>query len=256
MGPSMNHFELYDACVTQPLPVVRFLQHVHGARPKILREDFAGTAAVARQWLHSVPKGQAVAVDRDPKPLAHAALAGVTCVVSDVLRCRTKADVVTATNFALGYCHSRAELVAYLRHARACLKPRGIFVADVYGGSHAMLTGQHVRTVPLEKGPACVEFVFEQRATDPVLGLVENALHFGLKTSPSSRPRWLRNAFVYRWRLWSPAELTDALGDAGFAAPRWFDSLGDEETKASRAHEHKPGQPLEDDWVLHLAARR
>ena len=230
----MDRYELYELCTQTPERDVLLLRAMHGARPKVLGEDFAGTAALSRAWVRRVPAGSAIAVDRDPEPLARvgegrgasgvpnaqkAPKIHVRC--ADVLRERRKVDLLVALNFSLCEWHDRRDLVRYLAHARRRLRPGGLFVADLYGGEGAFTPGELEES---HRGPQGerVTYAFEQRTADALTGRVVDALHFKVRELPRrglTRRRGrkvLRDAFVYDWRLWSVPELRDALVDAGF----------------------------------------
>jgi hypothetical protein len=212
----MDRHDLYELCTQTPERDVELLRAMHGGRPRVLGEDFAGTAALARAWVRAVRGARAIAVDRDPEPLARAAgVKGVECLVADVRRVARRVDLLVALNFSLFEWHERRDLVAYLEHARRRLLRGGAFVADLYGGEGAFTRG---RLREVHRGPRGEQVVyeFEQREADALTGRVVDALHFDVKPRGGRSVR-LRDAFVYDWRLWSPAELGDALRDAGFA---------------------------------------
>src|SRR5690349_1691417 len=70
-------FRLYEAAVQVPEHELSFFERAfkdaHHRDARVLREDFGGTAAVARAWVASAPDRRAFAVDHDPAPLAYAA---------------------------------------------------------------------------------------------------------------------------------------------------------------------------------------
>lgn len=255
----IDRFDLYERCVTNPVPTARFLRALHDGRPCVLGEDFSGTAALARAWIALDPRHRAVAVDRDPEPLAR--LRGIDrlrCLHADVLNASDRVDILACTNFPIGYWHTRADLLTYLRHARTRLKPRGLLVCDLYGGSDAFTTGRYTTTL---QGPARqrITYTWEQRHADPLTGLVTNAIHFQVKgPGRAARAGRLRDAFVYHWRLWSIPELKDAMLEAGFASVDVHASLGDAIDHAGRVIVTQTTDPAEltDPWVVYLAARR
>ena len=217
--PSISAIDLYELCVTEPIRLIRFLHAAHGRKPRALREDFSGSGALARAWATSSRSRRAIAVDIDPAVLARAAAhPRVTPVVSDAKRCAAEADIIAATNFPIGYQHSRAALLHYLKGVRKSLRKNGIFVCDLYGGRDAFSPGKLVQMLRAPCTPPwrgeLVEYTFEQRAANPVTGLVLDALHFrvfGKSTKAKNPDLDLKDAFVYHWRLWSIPELIDAL---------------------------------------------
>ncbi len=252
-----DRFDLYELAVTAPIPTARFLRAVHARNPVTLREDFSGTGALCRGWTALAPDLHAIAVDADPKPLARLKSAPrIRAVRKDVLKARDKADVIAATNFPVGYWHTRDALVAYLKHARACLNPRGVFVCDIYGGADAFTAPRtSTRSLRTPQGHR-VRYTFEQLSADAATGRVLDALHFEIKAG--ARTVKLRDAFVYDWRLWSIPELTDAMHDAGFRTVEVYDRLGDAMDQDGNVYVSPLtlDDRLDDNYVVYLAARK
>ena len=256
--PALDRFELYELAVTDAARLVPFLRSVHGGDPRTLREDFCGSGALARHWPGAVPAGIAIAVDADARPLKK--LTGhprLKTVHADVREAADRADIIAATNFPLGYWHSRAELLAYLRHARGCLKPSGIFIADIYGGVTAFTPGSQTQRL---RGPSAqrIDYAWEQVAADPLSGRVHNAIHFRVTPKGASRAKNFRNAFTYDWRLWSIPELRDAMLDAGFKSVEVYDRVGGALDQHGNLHVRPlaDGEPLDDDYVVYVVGRR
>lgn len=217
MGAPYDRHFLYERCVQAPELVAPFLRRLHGGSPRILGEDFCGTAALAREWTRSDPAASAIATDHDAQVLARAAAQPserVELVQADVRAARGRCDVIFAGNFSLGELGTRAELLAYLRGARERLSPGGLFVGDTYAGAGAWRTGAVERRHHIAPG-VCVRYVWEQRECDPISARVVAALSFRVEEQ-GEIVQELPDAFVYRWRLWSPAELAEALAEAGF----------------------------------------
>lgn len=248
--------ELYEVAVTNAEALVRFLAAVHGGTPRTLREDFSGTGALARAWASSSPVRDAIAVDRDARVLRRASVVPRCAQVArDVHACTARSDILAATNFPVGYFHARDALITYLRHARRCVRPGGVFVCDMYGGDGAFTRGTQRRTLRLSDSTRCI-YHWEQRTANAATGLVENAIHFELHDS-SGTVRQFRNAFVYHWRLWGIAELRDAMHDAGFAQIDVYDRLGDALDSEGKLHVHplRADDELDPTWVVYIAAR-
>lgn len=252
---ALDRFVLYELAVTSPRALARFLKTVHGGSARVLGEDFSGTAALSRAWVEMNPRHRAVAVDRDASVVARLseacaaspAASRIEIVKADVRRARRACDVLACTNFPICYWHTRGDLIAYLRHARSRLNPRGVLVADLYGGSDAFRTGSKV--VKLRHGGRVVEYTWEQRRADPLSGRVLNAIHFRVGR------RVFKDAFVYDWRLWSIPELSEAMREAGFEDVRVYDEMGGAVDERGRLVV-RPAAELSDPYVVYLVARR
>lgn len=226
----LSRHDLYELCVQSPRHAVPLLRVVHGGEPRVLGEDFAGTAALSHLWVEWVEGGRAIAVDLDPETLrVRPDDPRVLKLVGDV-RTATRpaehdADVIFVGNFSIGELHTRDELLEYLQHARSRLRPGGVFVCDTYGGETAFLVGSVERDHWTEDGRR-VRYTWEQREADPLTGMVVNALHFRVDRGGEVE-QTMHDAFIYRWRLWSVPELRDAMREAGFASTEVHDHVPD-----------------------------
>ncbi|MCY2961933.1 MAG: hypothetical protein NTY35_17385 [Planctomycetota bacterium] len=217
---ALTALDLYERTVQDPARAVDLLVSRHGGSPRILGEDFAGSAALSRCWVERVPGGRAIAVDLDGASLGHAPHPLVEAHVLDA-RSPTLArlgpcDVVHAGNFSIGELHARAEVLGWARSAHARLVHGGIVAVDTYGGESAWRIGALERRRREHDGSE-IRWLWEQRAADPLTAEVVNALSFRVLWKDEvviDRP----DAFVYRWRLWSVPEIIDVLREAGFAA--------------------------------------
>lgn len=258
---------LYELCVQSPRQLEPFLRAVHGRGPRTLGEDFAGTAALSNLWA-SREGCSAVAVDHDARALLHhGERPRVERIAGDVLTCERPCDVLFVGNFSIGYWHTRAGLLAYLRHARSRLRPGGVFVCDTYGGESAFLTGEVHRDhwiagddLPdalLPHRGKRVRYTWEQRSADPLTGMVTDVLHFRLVDADGTIDTDLPDAFTYRWRLWSVPELRDTLDEAGFATTEVYAKTAeaiDDEGNAYVAPVTDPGE-LDESFIVLVAGR-
>jgi len=242
----VDRWDCYERAVQAPRETLALLVHEHGGDPLALGEDFAGSAALARAWVASDARRSAFAVDVDATALARSAsVERVQHLVADVRSVRhAPVDVLHAGNFSLGYFHARSELLAYLRHAATRLRDGGLLACDTFGGASAFQLGVATRTHTLEGG-AVLTSIWQRRAADPRSALVENVLSFRVVRDGELVAR-LDDAFVYRWRLWSISELSDALVESGFERPR---------VRASTALDEPDDAPLGEDFAVLLCAR-
>lgn len=255
----MDPFQLYELCAQSPRSLGRFLLRAHGASPTTLAEDFCGSAALSRWWVEHAPGGSALATDIDPaslrraRELAGAAAARIGFIQADLLADAPPgldaADVAFCGNFSIGYALRRAELLRYLARTRSRLRPGGIFACDTYGGATAFRLGVLERTFVAPEG-SVVRYAWAHDAADPVTGIVENSISFRVEKGGevvAEHPR----VFTYRWRLWSIAELREALAEAGFRSSHVHAAIDAEGVSAPVSHPSDLG----DDWTVLIIGR-
>jgi len=265
---AVDRYDLYERCVQAPAIMARFLRAVHGGAPRTLREDFCGTGAVSRAWVQNSPPGpqtsRAVCVDIDAGVLAaaqeralqanvasHVAFIKADAIGPAVGAEAGSADIVLVGNFSIGYIGTRRMLLNYMQMSRQRLRPGGIFVCDTYGGASAFKPGGFERRVVLEDG-SLVSFAWERVACDPLRGTVENAASFRILRAGQVEHEFPR-AFTYRWRLWSIAELREALEEAGFVSTEVHTRV-DAESGGGIVPVRNPHE-LGEDWAVAVVGR-
>lgn len=266
-----HRLDLYRLAVQHPEAEVRFLlracAHHNGddAWPTRLKEDFAGTAAVAAAWVALDEDHRALAVESHGPTLRWAerrwrrALGeraqDLHLVEADVLSVdRPKVDLVAALNFSTFIYHDRAALHRYFRAARRSLRPGGVIVLDAYGGPGAeRLTTQQRRVTPdPDTGVEPFDYAWEQRGFDALTRRTDCRIHFTLANG-----RRLASAFRYDWRLWTLPELTELLREAGFDAPTaWCDRYDAAQGTSDGLYRPITALPAREDWVAYVTARR
>lgn len=246
-----------------------------------MREDFCGTAAVSKLWVQeALARGERAcgcAVDLNPAVVEAATAAGL--VPGLTMRCcdaiaaadTDPADVIWVGNFSIGYIFSAKALAAYLRacHARLTAKGKtgGIIACDIYGGASAFRLGSLLRrhTAP---GGEIVHYCWTHEAADPLTGMVENSISFKVELAGEGSEgsggsgasggsgeivaEWPR-AFEYRWRLWSIAELREAMLEAGFVTSEVYVQIEVQPDVPPRPVQI--GTELGDDWAVLLVGR-
>jgi SAM-dependent methyltransferase len=194
MAQRADKFALYERAVQDPPRHVRLLAQQAQLSllraPQLLREDFCGSAAIARQWVKR-PGCAAVGVDHDPDALLHAMVRAEETLtraqrqrlgleIGDVRRVReTKlgrtVEVVCAFNFSYCVFKTDAALLGYLRAARRNLVPGGVLMLDVWGGAQTQLL-----LVDRER-LGTVFYVWDQVRFDPLTYHVDCRIHFEFK---------------------------------------------------------------------------
>jgi SAM-dependent methyltransferase len=238
--------------------VVNTFKQIRDREPRLLREDFCGTANAACEWVRRHEENTAVGVDLDGDVLAwgrehHIArlkpqqAARVSLLKQNVLDVKTEpADAVLAMNFSYWCFKTRPLLLEYFRKVRAALKDDGIFFMDAFGGYEAYQE--------LEEETEYDEFtyVWDQAKYNPYNGHMTACIHFDFPDGSS-----LKQAFTYDWRVWSLPELRELLEEAGFRKVTvyeqgWDEEL-DEETDEFLATEEMDADP---GWVIYITAEK
>jgi SAM-dependent methyltransferase len=221
MTARADRYELYESAVQDPRGEVEFIQDtfraLRGRPARTFREDFAGTASTACQWVRQGAPYRAVAVDIDRavldwsrqhrvSQLSAAEQRRVRLLAADVLKVRTRpVDVIAAFNFSYWVFKKRDVLRRYYRAAHRALRPRGLFFLDAFGGYEAFKVMKESRR---ERG---FTYVWDQVQYWPVTGDLLCRIHFRFRDG--SR---LQRAFTYDWRLWTLPEIREVLAEAGF----------------------------------------
>jgi SAM-dependent methyltransferase len=259
----VDKYDCYELCVQGGGGrwIVPFLRALHGQQPRVLREDFCGTAAVSRRWAADLRRsgldGRAVGVDIDAEVLARgraeASRAGAGDAVElvrgdavhDPVGPGEGCDVIYVGNFSIGYIHERADLVAYLRRCAQRLRlgaagfGGGVLVVDVYDGPGKYALGTLHRT-HMGYGREVVQYAWEHRDADALTGMVDNAVHFRVIVDGELAAD-LPDAFTYRWRLWSIPELRGAMAEAGFASSAVYQQVCDRPVALAHGRELAEG---------------
>ena len=224
-------------------------------KAKVLREDFAGTANTACEWVRRRSSNHAVAIDLDPevldwgrehnvKPLGEAA-ERISLRQENVLDAQTgPVDIVLAHNFSYWLFKERSSLRRYFETIRGTLMEDGLFFLDAYGGSEA-----YTETTDKTKNKGFT-YLWEQASYNPVTGDMTCHIHFRFPDGSK-----MRRAFSYQWRLWSLPEIRELLAEAGFSRSSVYWEGTDEETGEGDG-EFSPTEVGEADpaWVAYVVA--
>jgi len=211
---------LYEIAVQQPQVIIGLIEEMfeqaRDREPVTLREDFCGTANLSALWVRSSDGRSAVAIDNDAavlawadqhnrRPLVDRGAKRLRLLNRDVLAASHRADVVVSLNFSHFIYKTRDELLTYLRHARRCTRPGGVFLCDAFGGPESISPCLDRRRF------SDFDYLWEQRSYDPLTNAIDCRIHFTFRNGTR-----LSNAFIYDWRMWTLPELREALLDVGF----------------------------------------
>jgi len=257
-----DRYELYEKSVQDPDADIQLIDRIFrnhfDRRPELLREDFCGTALLARRWVEKRRSNRAWAIDLDPIPLTWGRkhhigplrpdqAARIKLIEGDVLDIgHEKVDVTVAFNFSYFIFKERSALLGYFEKSRARLKDEGMFVLDLYGGADAQ------RTLTETREHDDFDYVWDQDVFDPIQHRALNYIHFEFADGSQ-----LRRAFTYDWRLWSIPELRDILAEAGFSQTDVYWEKTDRKTNEGNGIYYKATQALDDPaWVSYIVALR
>jgi len=213
-------FVCYERAVQAPEVDAGFIDRTfrrqRGRAPRILREDFCGTAALCADWVKRHSENRAIGIDlheptlnwgirRHLVPLG-AAASRVELIRQDVREpIGRRADAVAAFNFSYCVFKERATLRRYLGSVRKGLKPDGILFMDLFGGPEAMeLREERTRY-------EAFDYVWDQAAFNPITHEITCHIHFEFRDGSD-----MRRAFTYHWRLWQIPEIREIALEAGF----------------------------------------
>lgn len=239
--------------------VDRTFRRLRGRLPRLIREDFCGTAHSSCEFVRRRKSNRAIGVDVNQPTLEWgirhnvgrlpaASRPRVELVCGDVRRVRTTpADAVLAMNFSYYIFKTRRDLVEYFQAVHRALSPSGVFFLDAYGGYDAFRVCRDRRRIG-----GGVTYIWEQESYNPINGEEVCHIHFAFRDG--SR---LRRAFTYHWRVWTIPEIVEALADAGFkrATPYWE---GWDKRSWEGDGDFKPATTADADagWIAYVVAEK
>jgi SAM-dependent methyltransferase len=173
-----DRYTLYEKSVQDPDADIHLIRRVfrnrYGRLPRLLREDFCGTALLACRWVQQQAENRAWGIDLDPRPLAWGRehnvaplrpeeASRVKLIEGDVRDIgHEKVDVTVAFNFSYFLFKTRDELRDYFEKAHASLNDEGMLVLDAYGGPDSQHTSEEKRPVD------GFTYIWDQHDFDPI----------------------------------------------------------------------------------------
>lgn len=222
MSQTADKYALYGKAVQTPNDDARFLaryfKRVTGHPLRQLREDFCGTANILCEYVKLHGENRGIGIDLDSEPLewckernlprlSPSQRNRVTLLQNDVLKVKTPgAQMIVAMNFSYCVLKERKDLLAYFQNARRSLVRGGVFLVDNHGGTEVPVVD--AETWHIAKG---VKYTWDVSSFDPLTNHICSRIHFRFPDGS-----YIRNAFIYDWRLWSLPELRELFVDAGF----------------------------------------
>lgn len=257
-----DRFDLYERSVQEPTAECEFIEQVwrekRRRKPRQIREDFCGTAAVCASWIQRHRENNAVGVDLDQptldwglnrirRALSPSQLKRLRLLRDDVRRGAVRnIDAVLAMNFSHFIFQTRAELRRYYKSVHRSLKRDGVFILDAYGGSESFEEMQEERDLD------GFTYVWDQNHYNPITNHVVNHIHFKFPDGTK-----MERAFTYDWRLWTLPELQEILLEAGFKSVSVYWEGTDDTTGEGNGEwaETRLGEACQG-WIAYLAAMK
>ena len=261
LAAKADRHALYERAVQDPKTDAATLGKLYRALRKkparSFREDFCGTGTLATEWIKGHKSRTALGIDLDRPTLAwgrkhnidtlgSSAAKRIELVEGNVLSGKgPKSDITAALNFSYCCFKTRKELVKYFKAARKTLKPDGLFVADVLGGSETMGTDDNRHNL----GPFI--YRWSQDFFDPLTHEMRCSINFHFPDGSSIEP-----AFTYDWRLWTMPELTDICEEAGFSKVHRMWERTDKKGEGTGVFFEPKHVENQESWWTYLIAER
>ncbi len=258
---------LYQKSVQSPdhdVPLlVSYFEDYTGQPLRLLREDFCGTAAFAAYFVTRHSENRAVGIDLDEATLqwgiAHNASGltadqqqRLTLIQGNVLDVHPpEVQLTVAMNFSYMAFKDRPTLLRYFKRTKASLRPGGMFVLDIWGGSESQVLLEETREIenPDDDGIGDFTFVWDQDAFDPATYFCTARIHFAFRDKSE-----LRNAFVYDWRMWTLPDVMELMKEAGFHDVHFLWEGTDPETGDGTGTYHRVENGEADlSWIAYIA---
>lgn len=260
LADQADRHSLYERSVQDPETdadtLADLYRRIRGTEPKVLREDFCGTATLCGHWVAAKKGRKAIGVDFDLPTLewgqehniksrGKSVDERVRLLHGDVLDgIGPKADIVCALNFSYFCFKRRSDLLRYFQAARSKLKKDGLFIMDIFGGTEAMDADE------TEHDLGDFKYRWEQEWFDPLTHEMVCHIHFHFPDGSALSP-----AFSYEWRMWTVPEIADLLEEAGFSKVRrmWDDEDDDGDADESEFYEPERVENQESWWTYIVA---
>ena len=256
-----DKFKLYEQSVQMPGHEVDFFVQAYGdARkrtPYRLGEDFCGTFAVSCEWVKSDKKRTAVGTDlcsttlqwgrnNNLSKLNNEQRKRVTLREQDV---RSKGspqfDILAVQNFSFWVLKTRREVLQYFETSLSKLADQGIMVIDMMGGAECRTEGlTHRQTI--QEGRDGFQYEWRQVSFNPINSDACFSISFLFPDGSK-----LKDAFVYRFRLWTIVEVRELLSEAGFRKTHVYWANEDD---FDGGWERREKAPSDASWTCYLVA--
>lgn len=264
IAQTADRYALYLASVQEPSHEVEFFHQAYRdafgkkTKPRVLHEDFCGTAAVCYEWVKEGGDYRAIGVDIDREPLEWGKrnlapklkaeqLERLKLIRGDARECHhSDADILAAQNFSFWYFKTREEVLRYFQVTLTNLADKGVIVLDMMGGPESLEAGiEDVRSV---KGSEYrFKYIWEQAKFCPITHDCSYFISFKFRDGSM-----LKRAFEYHWRYWSIPEVRELLLQAGYSRVNVYWEEPDDEGEGSGEFSIQQTTTQDPSWVTYV----
>jgi hypothetical protein len=257
-----DKYHLYQLSVQSPGADIRFLYLLYRIlrkrRARHFRDDFSGTCLLVATWVNMGVSHTAEGFDNDPEPLEWGRKHNLDPLgdvasrasqhVADVREPSNRPpDIRCGQNFSYWFLTERKALLEYFKCCYIDLAEHGLLFIDIHGGPLAIADSED-----LHETDYGFSYVWKQSGFSPVTGIANAEIRFKFRDGTE-----MRDAFVYKWRVWTLPEVTDLLYEAGFSKVicYWRDS-GKDDGDGQKLEGYWPTERGYNDptWVAYIAA--
>jgi SAM-dependent methyltransferase len=270
--PSLPIHALYEAAVqnvdTDLDFGVRVYKSYHKKNPQRIREDFCGTAKLSSHWVQRNQQNQAWGIDFHAPTLRWAKQSidllsteeqeRIDLLCDDVLSAKTPSvDLCFALNFSFCIFKERAQLRRYFQQVYRHLRPGGMLILDLYGGTESVIEKRDdIREIPgfsTSQGLQIpdFEYIWDQVSYNPITHHTQCEIHFNV---PGWKP--ITAAFRYDWRLWTLPEISEILAEAGFSSSAVYLHDFDEDGESDEIFRRRKNYQNVEGWVAYVVGIR
>ncbi|MHC8441081.1 MAG: methyltransferase domain-containing protein [Candidatus Eutrophobiaceae bacterium] len=252
------YYERAVQCVEAEIDFVDdTFQKLRKRKARSVREDFCATANTACEWVRRRRKNIAYAVDIDSKVLDWAIQHNMQrlppsdqnrlrFIQEDALTVQTPkaVDAILAMNFSYWVMRDRPSMLGYFRNAHRNLAQDGILFLDAFGGYEAF------KLLEEETDHEDFTYIWDQHYYNPINGHAICKIHFRFPDGSE-----LRNAFKYKWRIWTLPEITEMLEETGFDSTIYWegaDANGGGNGKFTQTSEGE----ADAGWIAYIVAQK
>ncbi|MBP9707422.1 MAG: class I SAM-dependent methyltransferase [Oligoflexales bacterium] len=262
LAPFDKYFYYRNSVQSPDIDVVFFdkvYRDLNKKKPHIFREDFCGTFALSCEWVKLNSENISIGNDLDSEPINYGKknyLSKLTPEQQSRVNIKKKnvlnpgldsADIICALNFSYFIFKERELLKKYFANCLKKLKPKGLFLIDVFGGSACMEPIEE----ETEHDDMGFSYYWDQDSYNPINHHAQFYIHFK-RYGEKKREK----VFSYDWRMWSIPELRDILSEVGFSNTIVYWEGTDKKGEGNGIFKRSETGEICEGWIAYIVAQR